>query len=342
VPHFEIRNQTPFACESLALTDEEGVPQFVTLVQGSFAIGAGGVLTLLEAQPTPNLGGEWHGDPAQASPRLEPQTAFVKPSTDVVLLGHAYAQGRGALESTVGIKVGPVSKVARVIGDRFLARRSGASAISAPIPFERIPLVYERAFGGWDRRHSDPARHRCEMRNPVGVAFRTKASGADDEIPLPNIEDPEQPFQAYGDTPPPVGFGFVGPNWEPRRRLAGTYDAAWDRERKPLLASDFDRRFFNGASPGLVTPRYLQGNEPVVVIGAAAENRVAFALPGTPPPPCVVGLRGRKNVAVTTNLDTVIVDMDRRELTLIWRGHVAVRNGPHDVLSVTVGTPGVA
>ena len=339
MPHFALRNHTPFGYESVVVADEEGVPQFVALIQASYGIGVDGVLSLLEEQPAPNVSGEWYGDPAESSPRLEPQIAFVKPATDVVLLGHAHAQRAGAVETTVGIRVGPVSKVARVLGDRFLVRRSGATAISDPVPFERMPLVYERAFGGWDRRDADPLRHRCETRNPVGVGFRADASSADAEVRLPNLEDPERPFRGYGDTPPPAGFGFIGPNWEPRLRFAGTYDAAWDRQRKPLLPADFDRRFFNAASPGLVTPRYLLGNEAVVVVGASPENRVAFELPGVPPPVCVIGVRGRKSLPVPTNLDTVIVDMDRRVLTLTWRGHLPVRNGPHDVLSVAVGAP---
>jgi hypothetical protein len=342
MPHAEVRNQTPFAYESLALADEEGVPQFVALVQASFAIGAGGALTLLEEQPAPNLGGEWNGDPAEASPRLDPQIAFMKPSTDVVLLGHAHAPGRGTVETTVGIKVGPVSKVARVIGDRFLARRSGVTSISAPQPFEKIPLIYERSFGGWDRRDADPSRHRGEMRNPVGVAFRATSQADDDEARLPNIEDPERPYKGYGDTPPPVGFGFLAPNWQPRLRFAGTYDAAWDQQRKPRLAADFDRRFFNAASAGLVTPHYLQGSEPVVVLGASPEQRVVFDLPGLPPPSCMVALRGRTSAAVATNLDTVIVDIDRRTLMLMWRGHLAVRNGFQDVRSISIETAGTA
>ena len=338
MPHFAVRNHTPFAYDSLALTDEEGVPQFVMLVQASFTIGPDGALSLLDEQPAPNVGGEWHGDPANASPRLEPQIAFVKPTTDVVLLGHAHAPSRGATEVTVGIRVGPVSKVARVVGDRFLVRKGGATAVSAPQPFEKIPLVYERAFGGWDRSAADPTQHRCEMRNPVGVGFRANAQAREDEMRLPNVEDAERPFRGYGDVPPPAGFGFMAPNWQPRLGYAGTYDAAWDRQRKPLLPADFDRRFFNAASPGLIAPQRLQGIEPVVVIGASPESRVAFELPGVPPPVCVVGLRGRKSVPVRTGLDTVIADMDRRTLTLMWRGHVPVRNGPHDVLAIDVQT----
>ena len=32
-----------------------------------------------------------------------------------------------------------------------------------------------------------------------------------------------------------------------------------------------------------------------------------------------------------TNLDTVIVDADARQLTLIWRAFTTLRSGPHDV-----------
>ena len=58
MPHFAVRNHTSFAYDSLALTDEEGVPQFVMLVQASFTIGPDGALSLLDEQPAPNVGGE--------------------------------------------------------------------------------------------------------------------------------------------------------------------------------------------------------------------------------------------------------------------------------------------
>jgi hypothetical protein len=169
---------------------------------------------------------------------------------------------------------------------------------------------------------------------------------ADDEVRLPNLEDPQRPFRALGDTPPPAGFGFISPNWQPRAAFAGTYDAAWDKERKPLLPKDFDRRFFNAASPGLITPGYLNGDEPVVVVGASPQGRIAFRLPGVSAPGCHVELRGRKRVSLQTTLDTIIMNMDERLLILTWRAHVVVRNGPHDLMSaevvsnVAVRTPG--
>lgn len=336
MPHLEVLNHTGFTYQSVFLVDEEGVPQFVPLVQACYAFSPAGDLSLLEEQPAPNLGGEWLGDPAQTSLRLEPQIAFVKPGTDVVLLGHAHAPARGATQGQVGIRIGPVQKVAKVVGERRLIKRLGIVSISGPKPFDKIPIVYERAFGGWDRRDQNPERHRYEPRNPVGVGFRDASLGGDDAMPLPNFEDPERPFRSYGDTPPPVGFGFVAPNWQPRLAFAGTYDAAWDKVRKPLLPNDFDRRFFNAASPGLISPVHLRGDEPVIVVGAAPEGRVGFHLPGVPPPVCLVELRGRKRVPLQAALDTVIVDTDARTVTIICRAHLAVRNGPHDVVSVEV------
>ena len=335
MPHPALINKTSFAFEALLLTDEEGVSQFVPCVQAVFAIGAKGGLALLEKQPPVSVGGKWRGDPAKTSMIFEPQIAFAKPGTDVVLLGHAHAPSPGSTEGLVGIRLGPLQKTAKVFGDRRVVNRLGRSSITRPEPFERIPIVHERAFGGWDRHDTDPLKHRHEPRNPVGVGFRITPQGAEEQA-LPNFEDPQHLFTSWGATPPPAGFGFIAPNWQPRLGFAGTYDAAWNKTRKPLLPRDFDRRFFNAAAPGLVAPGHLKGDEAVVVIGATPEGRVDFCLPGLPPPLCLVELRGRKRVPLQCVLDTVIVDMDSCTLTLTWRAHIGVRNGPHDVLSVEV------
>jgi hypothetical protein len=337
MPHSKVHNKTRFAYHSLVFADEEAVPQFVTLVQGTYSISHDGAeVLLLDEQPAPRIAGEWFGDPETSSMKFEPQIAFTKPATDIVMLGSAHAPNGGTTRMQVGIRVAGMQKLLNVIGSRRLISRLGSSTVTDPEPFETMPLIYERAFGGWDRRAEDPNEHRCEARNPVGVGFRAKSGETDEEVILPNIEHPEHPFRFYGDTPPPAGFGFIGPHWQPRAAFAGTFDEAWDRSRKPLLPKDFDRRFYNGAAPDLVAPGYLRGDEPVVTIGAAPQGRVAFHLPGAPPPACVVNVRGRQSVELQTVLDTVIVDMDAFTLTLQWRAHLAVRNGMHDVVSIDV------
>ncbi len=335
MPHPAVHNHTRFAFETLFVNDEEARPQCVPLLQATYAIGIGGALTLVDEQPAVNLAGEYWGDPATSSIKTEAQIAFVKAATDVVLLGHAHAPGGKATETQVGIRVGTLQKVVRVLGDRVMSRSLGRHAMSAPLPFDKIPLLYERAFGGCDVRGSRlPGVARCEPRNPVGVGYRDPRLPDDEEVPAPNLEDPQRPFKGYGDTPPPAGFGFIAPNWQPRAAFAGTYGEEWDKTRKPLLPKDFDRRFFNAASPGLIAPGFLRGDEEVIVLNASPEERVAFKLPDVSTPGCNIELRGRKHVSLPMLLDTLIVDMDARRLTMLRRACVSVRNGPHDVVAI--------
>jgi hypothetical protein len=203
-------------------------------------------------------------------------------------------------------------------------------------------LIYERAFGGWDRTHSDPNKHAFEPRNPVGTGFLSKHGRLEDGIRLPNLEDPRNPISSYNDTPPPAGFGFTSPDWQPRATFAGTYDEQWTTERMPLLPKDFDRRFFNAASPGLIAPGYLNGDEPVLIENASPRGMISFNLPAVPPPECRVQLIGSHDACVQTNLDTVIINTDEDLLIMIWRGHLAVRNGPHDIVSIEIQAEGVS
>ena len=106
--------------------------------------------------------------------------------------------------------------------------------------------------------------------------------------------------------------------------------------RRPLLPVDFDRRFLNAASPGLIAPGYLVGNEIVTVVNASPRGRLEFALPGIPAPRIDVRLRGSAMKALPTHLDTVVIDTDEHRVSLIWRGHVKVTDVPRDVTAVSV------
>lgn len=335
MPHPQVENRTPFALELLFLADEEGRPLLVPLLQATYTIAPGRGLVLAEQQVAPDLSGELWGRDAEVSCyRIEPAFAFFKPATDVVLLGHAYA--RRAPEAQVAFRVGPVGKVLRVVGDRSWVRSAGAISATRPLPFERMPLSYERAFGGWDRSDPDPAKHTFEPRNPVGVGFRAPGGRFEEGVALPNLEDPQSPVAHWGQVVAPAGVGFTSPNWQPRASLAGTYDEAWSKERMPLLPRDFDRRFFNAASPGLVAPGYLRGDEPVLVEGATSHGRLSFRLPGLLPPRCRASLVNREDAEIELRLDTVVVDTDADRVLLQYRGHAALRDGPHDVRGVVV------
>lgn len=331
-------NETPFAAQELYLADEEGRDLLVVVVQATYRISQDSSLSLAEEQLPVETAGTYHGEPGTSSYRYEPQVAPVKLATDVVLLGHAFPERPGATHVDVRFRVGPVGKVIRVFGDRQWYGRSGYAAISDPQPFDKMPLVYDRAFGGWDRSPADPDQHTVEARNPVGVGYHNKKLGTFiDGAPLPNLEDPRQLIKGYYDAPPPAAFGFVGPDWAPRAQYAGTYDEAWRQHRMPLLPQDFDRRFFNAASLDLVAPGYLRGDEYVLLVNAVPEGNVQFYLPGEPSPQCTVTLKTQASHAVQMQLDTVIVNADDRRLSLIWRGHMLVPDRRlHDIRAIRV------
>ncbi|MBW2664002.1 MAG: DUF2169 domain-containing protein [Deltaproteobacteria bacterium] len=339
--HPYIENKTPFAFEPLFLSDEEARPLFVPIIKATYRIQKGTRLSLAEEQVPVNFDGEYWGDPEKSSCKYEPETAFIKPATDIVLIGHAYAPNPGVTKVDVSLRVGPMQRVIRVIGDRYWVKSFGITSMTRPRPFERIPLIYERAFGGWDRSHPNPDKHTFEPRNPVGTGFRGKRGKFEEGIRLPNLEDPRHPLKGFRDRPPPAGFGFTSPHWQPRAGFAGTYDKAWTKQRMPLLPTDFDKRFFNAAPLDQVAPGFLKADVAVEVINASPNGRIFFNLPGVSPPQCRVELRGRKDYLLETRLDTVIINTDESLLFLIWRTNLVLRTGPQDVVSIEVRAEGV-
>ncbi len=334
--HAAIENQTPLALLHHFLADEDGRPLLVVLAQATYTITSSDQpLQLADEQPLPSLEGELWGEDANVSSyKIEPAFAFTKPSTDVVLVGHAVQPYRPQSDLSVIFRVGPVAKTLRIVGDRVWTKSAGAITPTSPRSFERMPLIYERAFGGWDKSPGDPARFRFDPRNPVGRGFRTPDSPFEEGVRLPNIEDPGDPVRYWGQSVRVAGVGFTSPNWQPRSLYAGTYDEAWQQQRMPLLPKDFDRRFFNSASPGLVAPMYLLGNEPVLIENASALGRLSFYLPGLPPPACTVELSNASDAMPELNMDTVVVDTEKNRLLLLFRGYAALRDGPHDVKTI--------
>ncbi|ATB41507.1 hypothetical protein CYFUS_006973 [Cystobacter fuscus] len=328
-----INNQTPFAVEPLALADEELRPLVVVVVKATYLLEKDG-LKLADTPVPVSLTGETWGEPGQSSYRYEPETAFTKLATDVVLNGHAYAPARNTTELEVEVRVGPLRKVVRVVGDRVWVRSLGQVSMTRPLSFEKLPLVYERAFGGRDRTATAPANPQFEPHNPVGAGFRASPRHYEEGLRLPNLEDPARPLIQFGQRVPPVGFGFISPDWQPRAALAGTYDKAWESGRKPLLPRDFDRRYFNAASPGLVAPGYLQGNEPVLLVNASPKERLTFQLPGVRPRVCAA-LEGGP-IEPVMSLDTVILEPDARRVLLLWRGTIPLEQGAHEVRGLKV------
>jgi hypothetical protein len=262
-------------------------------------------------QRAPPVADVYCGPPGKSGLRIEGQTAFTRPATDITVAGHARAlHDEPVSQLTVTVRVGPCVQQALVIGDRLFD-----TVLSSPQPFIAMPLVWERAFGGsaYDENGQLTAN---EPRNPVGRGLIRNADVPSGWL-LPNIEDPRSPFQGSSDRPAPLGFGPIARAWQPRAQYAGTYDDAWVRERAPLWPRNFDERFFCAAPEPLQARPHLRGGEPVVLEGLHRDGTMRFHLP-------TLRMLARfrfngSDVYRSMVMDAVIIEADTGHVTLIHR-----------------------
>ena len=316
-----ILNLTRFAATALPSISRDDRSLTLIVVQARFPLPPAGTipmgeLPLLDDQGDVELADVYYGDPATSSLAIEGQSCYLRPGTDITLRGDAWAPGgRPAVRSVVGLRVGDRTKGAVVWGERVWTPSLAGLSPGRPIPFESIPLRYERCYGG-TAPNLRGAAARASLRNPVGRGIHASENGAVGR-PLPNIEDPQRPIGRYGDHPRPQGFGPVARHWSPRRALAGTYDEHWLEERVPLWPADFDERFFLAAPSELQATPPLAGGEPVRVVGMAPEGAYTFALPRL-----ALQARfdlGRASIRRRLLLDGVDIDTAAGVLTMTWR-----------------------
>jgi hypothetical protein len=313
----ELHNRTPFPAAIVPGLDKEGVDTVTVVVKGTFALGRREALEVADAQVPITHADEFHGEPGISSIKYEADACPAKKGTDIVLLGHAWSL-HPVPSLDVSLAVGRLRKVVRVFGDRAWWRTVGGAAISDPIKFARMPLVYERAFGGGDLAVEDPDARPRDPRNPVGVGF---TSATDPEriegVFLPNLEDPEAIITSPHARPAPAGFGFIGRDWLPRRAFAGTYDEAWRHDRAPLLPADFDERYFNAAHPSLTSPRPLRGGEAVALSNASESGDLRFQVPASAI--AITARIRRAPVDLPAALDTLLIEPDAHRVVVTWR-----------------------
>jgi hypothetical protein len=307
----QLENQTPFYAVMSVLPNREGVDTLYVIIKATLALQP--KLTLAPEQIPVTLADEYYADPVDSSLKQVSELHIGKPGTDVLLVGRAWAPGgQTVAETSVRVAVAERQKTLRVLGDRSW-RPDGTP--TAPEPFEAMPLVWERAFGGVQRL---PDRMLAEERNPVGVGF-TGTRSAEELIghPVPNLEDPATPLEHLGQLRTPVCLAPCAPQWLPRRAFAGTYDERWQRTRAPYLPVDFDPRFLLCGAPEMTFDRYLQGNEPLEVRGATPDGPISLTLPLAY---LEVDVRiGGASERPPVNLETILLEPDENRLCLTWR-----------------------
>jgi hypothetical protein len=259
------------------------------------------------------------GDPALSSLKYDSDFHLTKPTTDILLHGHAYApDDKLATQVDVTMRLGEVTKTLRVIGDRVYEKGLKALLPTPAQQFVRMPITYERTHGGREPHPpATPDRPKFEPRNPVGAGF----------VPMPGDILPNVEYPGRGSTTRPAGFGPVPAHWHPRITYAGTYDENWRKTRLPLYPDDLDDRFFL-CSPEDQRPKtFLRGGERVDLVNLTADGRMSFVLPRLAFR-FETEFRGKPSVVHRGALHTVVLEPDESRMVMVWqaalRAHVDV------------------
>jgi hypothetical protein len=320
-----LANATPFAALAAPLAAPDGRDVVLAVVKATFRRDRRSRLVLADEQAPVRAADVAHfPDAEDSSIRYPGDLCTEKRGTDVVIVGEAVSP-RPVEVLNVAAQVKDRKLCLRVHGERVYYRGALGVTIGPAAPFERKPIVWERAYGG-----TSPDKSAVERKNPVGRGFGRSAS----ELvgtPAPQIEDPAHPITSAADRPEPAGFGALGPHWSPRAEHAGTFDEAWRRTRMPRMPADFDVRHNNVAPAVLQFDPPLEPGAPLALLGMTPDGLWKVELPAM-----AVSLHGRYHdgrvVTVRPAIDTVLVEpLDERvELTLrhafpMGRGKVALR-----------------
>jgi len=241
--------------------------------------------------------------PKVSPPRWDSDLMAFKEATDIVVQGHAYGYGPRQVVD-VELRFGKVTRTVRVHGERRCDASSGRLKFTPALPFEKMPIRYDRAYGGFDaaafEREGDlVVRVLGAMepkwnllantlfhypRNPAGVGYRmaieeVTEDGSADSIAVPNLEFPFDLVTperlAVGSprgwlaAPLPAGFDWFDPGWFPRIGYLGHQPQADmpARDVQEVSQGWFPRELVAQSPKKLGwNPRFTQGASPGLAV----------------------------------------------------------------------------
>lgn len=320
-------------------TDKSGRELLVVVAKGTYGIPDNPDREpLLHDEQVPLVTSDvFTGEPGFSAPLYEIDFAPRKPRCDVLLHGSCYApNGRPAPYVAVGLKVGSLTKVFKVVGPRVYESGLLRCKPSEPLPFAVMPITYNNAYGGVDQANEDATQKQWYPFNHAGIGYYPKkGAGELDGKPLPNTEELDDPISQPDGRYRPMAFGPVGRAWQQRIRWAGTYDQAWLNVKAPFLPDDFDDRYFQSA-PEDQQIDFPRGGEQVVMSNLTSRGRTAFRLPDLVLPVHLWRKDGSRHDGKPV-VDTITFEPDLDRFTLVWRTSFPLRRNVFEVQQVTVG-----
>ncbi|NUP09197.1 MAG: DUF2169 domain-containing protein [Polyangiaceae bacterium] len=276
------------------------------IVKGTFAIHADGVMT--PSKPARITAEERHfrGSPVASLLRASDLALHV-PNPEIVLMGSAYAApGTRAQATTVRFAVQRdaamlVSKRLEIVGER---RGRPGSAPSDPMPFDRMPIQYERALGGITSRE-----------NPVGVGLGAELDGF---VTFPNVNLPSTGGVA------PAGFGPIPSAWPVRQHRRGSLPwAAANTHSHVEVPDDFDLAYFQTAPLDQRVAGFAGGELLVIVNMHPQLAAIRTYLPRSRGVAMLQAPSGER-MHVPLRIDTIHVEPDALRAEIVFRGALAL------------------
>jgi len=324
-----IVNLTNTAAAQVIGMGVDGRWQVTALVKATYVWDQAGKVKAIETPPIVEAD-EFAGPPASSGLLHASDLAPIKPRVDVLLAG-ALAFPRPITQIDVLLMVGTrLQKGARVFGDRvWLPSAVADLAPSQPRPVTRVPIAWERAYGGGELENPK----NFEARNPAGSGVTQEPKSVHGK-PAPNFEDPDRPLGGLVGKPAPIGFGPIAQHWQARITLAGTYDEAWEKSRRPLPPVDFSPLFFNVAPADQQLEGYLPGEE-VRLVNMTTASQDYFRLPDLAVPVTIVS--SDELSESVTEVDTVIIEPEERRFSLLGKAQASLPSGPESLGRIIIG-----
>ncbi len=280
---------------------------------------------------------EFTGEPGFSATLYETDYAHRKPFCDVLLNGSAYApDGRPTKSVRVTMRVGRISKSFNVVGDRIWDRNIFSVKPTPHRPFIRMPISYDRAYGGVDKHPEKPEKIKSYTKNPIGVGYHPYSKGKHLKgKPLPTTEETGKRVKSKNGNYVPMSFGPIGRNFEYRTPFAGTYDQKWLDHVAPFWPDDFDYRYFQAAPPDQQIP-HPKGGEPVILQNLTPEGLTKFLIPRVTMPVIYIPHR-REDIIKEAELDTIFIEPDQKRFMLTWRSPLPLRKNCFELKQIIAG-----
>lgn len=268
-----------------------GGPRLTAVAKIAIALEAGELKKLAEREDLVHRDRHHDRSPMRSLEHAA-ELAPLLPGAEVVIVGHAYAP-RGLATPTLAVQLQVARKGVVSLRKRIVVTGDRRDPRANPIPFQRMPLTWERAM-------------RTEA-NPVGI---------DPNAAAPNLFNPDNPAVA-------ACFAPISSLWSARRSRLGAVPRSVVESDSPDLPAGFDFNYYR-AAPDDQQLQGLKGDEWLALDGMhPLLPRLEFKLPGVLVVARLVQPAGRPLKVQPLLPDRLVIDTDRQRATLTYRGAFA-------------------